>query len=220
MSGLPKPFYEDGSVTIYHGDCRELLPHVEADVLVTDPPYGLTHTQGGFNGARTGRSILNDESTEVRDDLLNAWGSGPALVFGSPLLPPSRTRQVLVWQKGPAAGLIGAAWGWRRDWEAIFVLGDWPARTDHKSSVFTFPAARHEAKVYGHSHTKPFSLMLNLIERCPVGVVFDPFMGSGTTVKAAKDSGRKAVGIEIEERYCEIAAERCSQEVLDLGAAA
>ena len=72
------------------------------------------------------------------------------------------------------------------------------------------------AAVIGHPTPKPLSLMRRLIDACPPGVVVDPFAGSGSTLRAVKDQGRRAIGIEIEERYCEIAAQRCAQEVLEL----
>lgn len=190
------------------------------DVMVTDPPYGISHTQRGFNGARIGRSIVNDEDTKSRDVMLEVWQDRPALVFGSPLEPVPEARQALVWHKGAAAGLIGATKGWRRDWEAIYLTGIWPKVEPQDSSVLRYEADLHGAKRHGHSHLKPLGLMRRLLEKCPEEwTILDPFMGSGTTLRAAKDLGRKAIGIEIEERYCEIAAQRLGQEVLDLGAA-
>jgi len=225
MSGLPKPFYEDGSVTIYHGDCRELLPLVEADVLVSDPPYGIGWKRGEHRAAKSKAhpGIANDENTAARDAALELWGDRPAVMFGSFYAPPpANIRQVLIWAKPGDAGVVGSVTGYRRDAEPVFLIGRWPVRSVERSSVLR-PGAGGIAAVAaetGHPHTKPVALMRDLLEHCPEGVVVDPFAGSGSTLVAAKDLGRKAIGIELEERYCEIAAERCSQEVLDLGAAA
>ena len=224
MSGLPKPFYEDGSVTIYHGDARELVPLVEADVLVTDPPYGTRFSaenpKGGYGRRQNaglgpeGFTIANDETTETRDEILTAWGNRPALVFGSPRLPdpPGEWDDRLVWDK-TRPGMNGGPW--RYIHESIFVRGEWVRVSN--SAVSILRAWPDQSQ---HIHAKPLTLMVALVGAAPEGTILDPFMGSGTTLRAAKDLGRKAIGIELEERYCEIAAERCSQEVLDLGAAA
>lgn len=215
---LPKPFYEDGSVTIYHGDCRELLPHIEADVLVTDPPYGSGKMAGGYG--RHGFQIAGDEDTASRDSVLVLWGERPVACFGTPRLPepPGGWDHRLVWDKREP-GLNGGPW--RYTHEAIFVRGNgWIRRSPSSFSILSFASGNGTFEKSLHAHAKPVALMATLIAAAPVGTVLDPFMGSGTTLRAAKDLGRKAIGIELEERYCEIAAERCSQEVLDLGAAA
>jgi len=215
-----KPYYKDDWVTIYHGDANEFLP--DADVLVTDPPYGLAWTVAAYNGGRKHEGIKNDGDTRARDSVLKKWGGRPAVVFGSPVIPPpAGTRQVLVWRKPPDSGIFGTVNGYRRDWEAIYLLGGWPEMPAMRSSLLCASAAGMGSYLNtGHPHTKPLWLMRDLISVCPGGMVLDPFMGSGSTLRAAKDLRRRAVGIEIEERYCEIAARRMGQEVLDFGAAA
>lgn len=109
---------------------------------------------------------------------------------------------------------------WKQNWEHIYVGG--PGFVGRRGSgVLRFNALAPWAGEYTHPHEKPVDLLIDLIGKCPPEwTILDPFMGSGTTLRAAKDLGRKAIGIEIEERYCEIAAKRLAQEVLDLGAAA
>jgi site-specific DNA-methyltransferase (adenine-specific) len=221
-----KPYYEDDAVTIYHGDSRDILgrlPEMGLVVVVTDPPYGIGWRKGQNNAAKSRRhdGIVNDEDTSVRDEVLTLLRGAPGLVFGSFYAPyPERLKQVLVWPKPADAGLVGSTTGFRRDAEPVFLVGPWPQRTVEWSSVLQ-PGARgiaSTAAATGHPHTKPVPLMRELISRCPDGIVIDPFCGSGSTLVAAKDLGRRAIGIEIDESYCRIAAARCSQEVLDLAA--
>ncbi len=210
------PYYEDDSCMIYHGDCRELMPGMLADVMVTDPPYGI-----GLASSRAGRfgamAVANDESVSCRDEVLSMW-DGPALVFGSWKVPkPAATRMVLIWDKGGHAGMGDLSLPWKPNTEEIYVIGG-GFKGVRDTSVLSFwihPTTNTVDR--WHPTCKPIELMRALVHKClPLATLIDPFMGSGTTLRAAKDLGRKAIGIEIEERYCEIAARRLAQEVLPL----
>lgn len=213
------PYYQDGTVTIYHGDCREVAAWLDADTLVTDPPYGISHSSNRPGAPRRGQQIANDETAIVRDAALAAWGDKPVIVFGSCRVPPPPivVRAVLVWDKGGHVGMGDLKMPWKQNWEHVYVGG--AGFTGRRGSgVLRYNALAPWAGEYTHPHEKPVELMRHLITKCPPGVVADPFMGSGTTLRAAKDCGHRAIGVELEERYCEIAARRMSQEVLDLWA--
>ena len=224
---MSAPYYADDRVTLYHGDCREITAWLEADVLVTDPPYGIAWSvpQGAFN-AHLGKrkhavghaGIQNDGSTAARDWALDQWAPRPAVVFGSlNLAPPEGSKQTLVWHKPDNAGIFGAVGGWRRDVEAIYLLGSWPKIPACRSAVVRSNAAALATYVgRGHPHSKPLDVMETLIGSTS-GVVVDPFAGSGSTLVAAKRMGRAAIGVELEERYCEVIAKRLAQDVLDFG---
>lgn len=214
------PYYEEDGIAIYHGDCQEILPSTSADVMVTDPPYGISYHSGktGHHGGTALPGISGDEDTTLRDGALFAWGDRPALVFGSWRKPrPSSCRAVLIWEKGDHVGMGDLSLPWKPNTEEIYVLGDGFA--GHRgSSVLRYAAPVSWNSTSGgrlHAHQKPIDLMQALIVKCPNGTVIEPFMGSGTTLVAAKNLGRKAIGIEIEEKYCEIAAKRLSQRVLE-----
>jgi site-specific DNA-methyltransferase (adenine-specific) len=215
------PYYEDDLVTLYHGDCREVTPWQAAGVMVTDPPYGIGWRKGTNRaaGSFAHGGIQNDADVSVRDGVLRAWGQQrPAIVFGSFRAPfPDDVRQVLVWRKPIDAGVVGSTTGYRTDTELIFLLGAHAQRSACRSSVIEtgggVAAYRNE-----HPHSKPTGLLERLIEWTS-GTVADPFAGSGSTLVAAKQLGRRAIGVELEERYCEIAARRLAQDTLFGGVA-
>jgi DNA modification methylase len=215
-----KPYYQDDRVTLYHGDCREIDEWESAHVLVTDPPYGIDWGVPERKGRKAIVAIANDLDTAARDYVIGQWGHiRPAIVFGSPILPvPMGTKQTLVWEKTLDAGVLGTVAGFRRNWEAIYLLGNFPQCPATDSSVIKSSlSTTHGARNIGHAHAKPVPLMERLLGKCPAGLVADPFAGSGSTLVAARNLGRKAVGVELEERYCEIIAKRLDQMCLEFG---
>jgi len=209
-----KPYYDRAGITIYHGDCREVLPPLDAAVMVTDPPYGIAH-ESGWEGPFQGTQIANDGSTDLRDLVLTQWAPRPAIVFGTwRIARPAGTRAVLIWDKGPASGMGDLSFPWKGSFEDIYVIGKGFAGRRDEGVIKGHHVVTWASKGRVHPNQKPTSLLAVLIEKCPPGVVVDPFMGSGSTLRAAKDLHRQAIGIEIEERYCEIAAKRLAQGVL------
>jgi DNA modification methylase len=215
-----KPYYQHAGITIYNGDCREVAAWLTADVLVTDPPYGTESvgwdvSYGRGQSRRHGRTatpgvIANDADGSTRDAALELWGSQrPALVFGSPRRPdpPGAWADRLVWDK-TRLGMNAGPWRYRH--ESIFVSEGFVRVSDAASSVMSFFPSEQDL----HIHAKPIGLMLQLVGAAPAGTIADPFAGSGSTLVAAKELGRQAIGVELDERYCEIAARRLSQEVL------
>lgn len=245
-----KPYYEDPWVTLWLGDCLEIDAWLAADALVTDPPYGIAWerhkiSRADLAEAKNGRyvkltrnnslndlGIANDRTVVARDLALRMWGSKPAYVFGSLLLaPPDGTRQVAIYGKPLNAGNLTCIGGVRRDVEAIYLLGRHKATGGGRTAIFKTRATRVSGgkpsdrgaglvQRYGHPHAKPTDVLEDLILLCPPGVIADPFAGSGSTGVAAKALGRKAILVELEERYCEIAARRLAQDVLDFGGVA
>lgn len=217
------PYYEDRQVTLYHGDCLEVKEWLQADVLVTDPPYGIAYSpnKGSYKGAgsqvRLPNIIANDLSTDARDAVLKEWGDAPAVIFGSwRAQRPEETRHRLIWwKKGQAPGPLNAAF-MSQD-EEIYIIGDGFRKSSPpmRSVIATSEARSLAVATIGHPTPKPIGLMESLIDRCPPGVIADPFAGSGATLVAARNLGRQAIGVELEEKYCEIIATRLSQQAFD-----
>jgi DNA modification methylase len=227
---MTAPSYADEAVTLYHGDCLEVTEWLDADVLVTDPPYGTSamkgNPRGGYGrrdiysgGQRltagrddgSGATIASDDSTGPRDAVLAVWGSRPACVFSSPRLPepPGVWSDRLVWDK-KRPGMNGGPWRYRH--ESIFVTEGFVRSSNAAVSIIEAWSDQTD-----HIHAKPLALMLKLVAACPPGVIADPFAGSGSTLVAARNLGRRAIGVELEERYCEVIARRLAQDVLDFG---
>tara|TARA_R110000744_G_scaffold205369_1_gene324075 strand:- start:67 stop:726 length:660 start_codon:yes stop_codon:yes gene_type:complete len=213
-----KPYYQDESVTIYNADCRDVLPTLDkVDLVLTDPPYGIGEA-AGKNASRGMMAVSKDfgfdtwDDEPISDDLISLVRSkgDTQIIFGGNYydLPP--TPSWLIWDKeNGATDFADAEMAW----------------TNMKSAVRLF-RWRWQGMLQGdmgkkefryHPTQKPMPVMRWCIEQSKTtGVILDPFMGSGTTLRAAKDLNRKAVGIELEERYCEIAAKRMSQLVMEL----
>lgn len=222
MSALA-PYYQDEHVTLYHGDC--LTGHREwlnADVLVTDPPYGMDYT--GFGGRKgeprraTGRiSVRNDKSTEIRDAALDAWGDRPAITFGKwTIQRPVGVKARLIWDKTPCGFMGDLSMPWGSAEEEVYIHGGGFVGK-REANILRFPTLMSgDANRPDHPTPKPVGLMESLIAKCPPGIIADPFAGSGATLIAARNLGREAIGVELEERYCELIAKRLSQGAFDL----
>lgn len=220
---LPRPYYQDDLVTLYHGDCREITAWLEADVLVTDPPYGVAYESNRNSdkrNAKVGRPIEGDGDTVIRDWALAEWGTRPALVFGRwDAARPAATRARLIWDKGNEVSMGDLKMPWGRSEEEVYVLGH-GFTGKRESNVIRCPKQSSQDRTRpDHPTPKPVGLMEVLIAKCPPGVIADPFAGSGATLVAAKLQGRRAIGVELEERYCSIIAERLSQDALPFGEA-
>ena len=213
-----KPYFEDEFVTLFHGDCLEVTEWLEADVLVTDPPYGIawkgitTGLNAGYEKHKAG--IAGDNTIQVRDDVLTLWGDKPAIVFGSwKIARPDNTKHRLIWhKKGQPPGPLNAPF-MTQD-EEIYILGSGFVSTSPpmRSVIETSEHRPNAVREAGHPTPKPIGLMETLIDRCPPGVIADPFAGSGATLLAARNLGRKAIGVELEEKYCDLIAKRLSQQ--------
>lgn len=232
---LPQPYYQDDAVTIYHGDCREIMLHLpKVDAVVTDPPYGIKR---GSAFVRSGGKTIRKTGASVENDLVDGWFGGAVWSIRSGGYLATFHVQGEVFETD----------GWRlRPFHRFYLVKQAPAPCPRNAfqsgveecSIFirTGDGERYWGgggatpnywigltpnrlnQSHGHEFEKPLPPMRTLVKcLCPEGgYTLDPFMGSGTTLRAAKDLGRKAIGIEIEERYCEIAAKRMSQEVLPL----
>lgn len=221
------PYYQDDSVTLYHGDCLDVTAWLRGHVLVTDPPYGINWAPaiGGYKGAGSqtkGDPVAGDQSTAVRDSALKAWGDKPRVVFGSWRAPrPNPVEHRLIWHKqGQAPGPANAAFMLQD--EEIYITGPGFRRSSPplRSVISTHEARSVFVASVGHPTPKPIGLMELLINRCPPGVIADPFAGSGSTLLAARNQGRKAIGVELEEKFCELIAKRLDQLAFDFGSPA
>lgn len=216
------PYYQDEWVTIYHGDCREVLPLLSSvDAVITDPPFGIKFKYESHEDSPDGYGEFIWSVVSYSESLCTA---------GAP---------VFVWQSMPNVRRF-TEW-FPRDWRIYAAAKNfvqmrpiamqyafdpvlvwwtegerWAAGTASRDFFIANTAGVISGATLekGHPCPRPLDQLLHIIDQWvkPDGVILDPFMGSGTTLRAAKDLGRKAIGIEIEEKYCEIAVRRCEIE--------
>lgn len=243
---VPSPYYSDDLVTLYHGDCREVLPHIgDAEVIITDPPYSAhvhgaarssrmqsANDRGGKYGADVRRNVdlgfehLDPELRKFCANQFAHWATRWVLVF-------SDVESSHLWREDlTAAGLDYVRTGaWIKEGSTPQFSGDRPAtgfesitichpkgrkrwNGGGKHAVWSVPIVLDRGKVKQRIHTtqKPLGLMAALVDLFtePGEIVLDPFAGGGTTLLAASQAGRRAVGIEQSEAYCEAIAHRLS----------
>lgn len=221
--GSMKPYYQDGAVTIYHGDSREILPTLDpVDLVLTDPPYGINlntdnsrfsggniasvSRRGNSAGPSEGQRVLNDKDPFDPSFLLS-YGKNQIIWGWNNYAEKLPRGACLVWikrnDKAFGSFLSDAEIAFMSKGHGVYCQRDLSNAAITNSRI--------------HPTQKPINLMKWCMAFFPdAKTVLDPFMGSGTTLRAGKDLGRKAIGIELNERYCEFAALRMSQEVLAL----
>ncbi len=239
-----KPYYEQDGITIYHGDCRDVLPIMPANsvsVLLTDPPYASGARRDADRQVRGSMLRETDDIDWFSHDAMTTWGYSwflrgiltdvrRCLVRGAHLYVFSdwrqtpnvygmleatgyRVNQCLVWDKEH----FGMGTYWRNQHENIvFASNAMPLPMINRGMGTVLSTKAVSPKARQHPTEKPVALLRRVLEAVPPGRVFDPFMGSGSTLVAAREDGRSAIGVELEERYCEIAAQRLQQSVLTL----
>jgi hypothetical protein len=218
------PYYEDAFVTLYHGDCRAVLPALAFDVAVTDPPYGLGFPYLSYDDTRESLvALIGDVMPVLRVKAERAFVLCCPTQIG--LYPAADWVSCVTWNTTGSFGAFGYS-----QWMPVLCYGSDLDGFGNVNGMLKsdtlrisggagvgFQRSRAEAE---HTCPKPINVMRQVIQRFTPAActVVDPFAGSGSTLRAAKDLGRRAIGIEIEERYCEVAAKRLAQEVLPLAA--
>lgn len=227
------PYYQDNHVTICHGDCRDVLSAIPPfDLLLTDPPYGVAYkTSWRAKHDPLRSAIANDGTLGVVDEAWPLYWERLSddrhwYAFASPRMIAKAeaiftgSKHILAWDKGDRGTVGDLECGFGEAWEAIFygMKGRRELRGKRPRTVVRHDWSASMDPV--HPTVKPVVLLQRIVGwSTDVGeLVCDPFAGSGTTLRAAKDLGRRAIGIELDERYCEAAAQRVSQESLLLGA--
>lgn len=220
------PYYEHAGITIYHGDCREVIYDIPKwDVVICDPPYGVSlgvakDMRGGSHGlAKSSYASYDDTDENFRATVLPVLTATLLRACRGAVFAGPRVQDL---PKGSVVGGVYCQaasgrhrWGFNCFLPVVF-YGTAPEL--NKGGKQTVLKSTSVAEKNGHPCPKPLVWMewLVSIASLPLENVIDPFAGSGTTLAAAQRLGRRAIGIEIEERYCEIAAKRLSQEVLQL----
>lgn len=236
---LPTPYYADELVTLYHGDCRDILtelPDASVDCVITDPPYDARTHKGAKTNRGKGHGVkavhfepftheqqiayFVEMGRITRGWVIATLATSTAFEFD--LMPPPGLRclRVGAWVKpNPMPQISADRPG--QGWEPILFLHRIDTKPawngGGKSGVWIHPVVQNG----GHATVKPLPVVSDWVRLFtnPGDLILDPFAGSGTTLRAAKDEGRRAIGVELDERYCEVIAKRLGQDTLFGGVA-
>ena len=208
MTTFPRPFYSKDGITIFNADCRTVLPYLKdksIDLCLTDPPYGVAEEYASYKDTQGNLKELIDavvpQVIRVSSRILLTSGVSNLFLYPKPTW-------ILAWVI--PAGVGPSPWGFG-SWQPILAYGADPYLQNRLGSRPDILIRTETAEKFGHPCTKPIGFWQQLLLRGSVketDMVLDPFMGSGTTLIAAKRLGRKAIGIEIDRKYCEIAVRR------------
>lgn len=245
---MSAPYYSDDAVTLYHGDCLDVMKTLgSVDLVLTDPPYSVS-TAKSFDRTQFAKGVRNLNFFDGDQD----WSTMTAGVVERVMVAADLARALYAWcghrQFGRIVDTLEAA-GWKTrpiawakecpipappgvGYDSALELCVYAWRAGRKWTPTTGTKNPNVIHADGYRHGQPGKLahptqkpirtieipLMNSTE--PGDLVLDPFAGSGTTLRVAKDNGRRAIGIELEERYCEIAARRLDQGVLDFGGVA
>jgi len=224
---VTEPYYDHDGITIYHADCRDVLPQLDkVDLVLTDPPYGI-----GFSGYESHRDCISgyyEWLWPICESLENLIINGWMCIFQAAKRCRDwshvfqREWRLIALPKTFVQILPGIGPTWATDYALLWAIGN-PAqkkagRDWFVSETSSMKPSDRPGYILGHPCPRPFKQILYLVNSLSEqkSLVLDPFVGSGTTLVAAKQLGRKAIGIEIEEKYCEIAVDRLRQGVLAL----
>jgi DNA modification methylase len=213
------PYYDDGQVTIYHGDCRDVLPTIErVGLVLTDPPYALSAGQAEWRVTASVAIGLHEAAKRVIKGgamlvFSTSSGRGVEYTLGAVngKLPLNR---ILTWHKTDTHTRAAGPF----NWDTVTILGFGRCTFDRPDRSSVFASVATYAKESGHRAELPEGIADWLYAPFAPHAVLDPFMGTGRLLEPAARAGHRAIGIEIEERYCEIAAKRLEQSVLALAA--
>jgi site-specific DNA-methyltransferase (adenine-specific) len=225
---LPEPYYDRDGITIYHADCRDILPHLapgSVDLVLTDPPYGVGFDYGtGYDDKESGYRDFLWPVLEESERTISPGGY--VVCFQAAKYArqwaewfPRDWRLLALPKKFVQMLPVNIQWStdYALFWQPVPLRNpEYPGIRDWFVSSETLMG--RTPLLAGHPCPRPIDTMTYLVNGFSFQgqTILDPFMGSGTTLRAAKDLGRRAIGIELEERYCEIAAKRLSQAVLPL----
>jgi site-specific DNA-methyltransferase (adenine-specific) len=233
-----KPYFQNEEVTLYHGDSFQVMATLEdesIDCVITDPPYtARTHKNAKKNDSKLGYGVKAIHFESFTEELLFSAYNEMARLTKAWIVSNIDYNYAFLFEESPPQGMTQKRIGvWVKNnpmpqisgdrpsqgWEAITYLHKVGTRSVWHGGGLHGNYVTNLARPTGHPTPKPLSMVSSFVERFtkPNDLILDPFAGGGTTLLAARNLGRRAIGVEIDEAYCELIAKRLSQEAFDFG---